>query len=122
MRLAKVFPLSPVLLILTKGSRFEHLLRLTSTTNSIISSTYETIFLSFDPSNWDFHLCSAGNIPSSSLVVKIACAIGGLNATIIAGSKGEHPEREMQHFWLQLPAKPCSSDKQSIQNRSMFNQ
>ena len=59
---------------------------------------------------------------ADSLVVKIACAIGGLNATIIAGSKGEHPEREMQHFWLQLPAKPCSSDKQSIQNRSMFNQ
>src|SRR5262249_48389745 len=28
--------------------------------------------------------------------------IGGLNATIIAGSKGDHPERELEQFWLEL--------------------
>ena len=27
-------------------------------------------------------------------------SIGGLNATIIAGSKGDHPERELEQFWL----------------------
>jgi NTE family protein len=29
-------------------------------------------------------------------------SIGGLNATIIAGSKGDHPERELEQFWLEL--------------------
>src|SRR5215469_8129173 len=29
-------------------------------------------------------------------------SIGGLNATIIAGSKGAHPERELEQFWLEL--------------------
>ena len=29
-------------------------------------------------------------------------SIGGLNATIIAGSKGDHPERELERFWLEL--------------------
>jgi len=29
-------------------------------------------------------------------------SIGGLNASIIAGSKGDHPERELEQFWLEL--------------------
>ena len=29
-------------------------------------------------------------------------SIGGLNAAIIAGSKGDHPERELEQFWLEL--------------------
>lgn len=29
-------------------------------------------------------------------------SIGGLNATIITGSKGDHPERELEQFWLEL--------------------
>src|SRR5215470_9048650 len=29
-------------------------------------------------------------------------SIGGLNATIIAGCKGDHPERELEQFWLEL--------------------
>ena len=29
-------------------------------------------------------------------------SIGGLNATIIAGSKGDDPERELEQFWLEL--------------------
>ena len=29
-------------------------------------------------------------------------SIGGLNATIIAGSKEDHPERELEQFWLEL--------------------
>ena len=29
-------------------------------------------------------------------------SIGGLNATIIAGSKGDHPEMELEQFWLEL--------------------
>jgi NTE family protein len=29
-------------------------------------------------------------------------SIGGLNATIIAGSKGDRPERELEQFWLEL--------------------
>ena len=29
-------------------------------------------------------------------------SIGGLNASIIAGSKTDHPEREMEQFWLEL--------------------
>jgi hypothetical protein len=32
------------------------------------------MFLSFYPSICDFHLCSAGNLLGSSLVIKIACA------------------------------------------------
>jgi NTE family protein len=29
-------------------------------------------------------------------------SIGGLNASIIAGSKTDHPEKEMEQFWLEL--------------------
>jgi NTE family protein len=29
-------------------------------------------------------------------------SIGGLNATIIAGSKGDHPEKALEQFWLEL--------------------
>jgi predicted patatin/cPLA2 family phospholipase len=29
-------------------------------------------------------------------------SIGGLNASIIAGSKANHPEKEMEQFWLEL--------------------
>jgi predicted acylesterase/phospholipase RssA len=29
-------------------------------------------------------------------------SIGGLNAIIIAGNKGDHPERELEQFWLEL--------------------
>ena len=30
-------------------------------------------------------------------------SIGGLNASIIAGSKGEdHPEKELEQYWLEL--------------------
>jgi NTE family protein len=29
-------------------------------------------------------------------------SIGGLNAAIIAGSKDDHPERELEQFWLEL--------------------
>ena len=29
-------------------------------------------------------------------------SIGGLNATIIAGSRGDYPERELEQFWLEL--------------------
>jgi NTE family protein len=29
-------------------------------------------------------------------------SIGGLNAAIIAGSKGDHPERELEQYWLEL--------------------
>ena len=29
-------------------------------------------------------------------------SIGGLYATIIAGSKADHPERELEQFWLEL--------------------
>src|SRR5215469_5126673 len=36
-------------------------------------------------------------------------SIGGLNATIIAGSKEDHPERELEQFWLEL-AEGSSAD------------
>ena len=36
-------------------------------------------------------------------------SIGGLNATIVAGSKGDHPERELEQFWLEL-AEGCSTN------------
>ena len=29
-------------------------------------------------------------------------SIGGVNAAIIAGSKGDHPEKELEQFWLEL--------------------
>ncbi len=29
-------------------------------------------------------------------------SIGGLNASIIAGSNGDHPEKELEQFWLEL--------------------
>ena len=29
-------------------------------------------------------------------------SIGGLNASIITGSKGDHPERELEQFWLEF--------------------
>ncbi len=29
-------------------------------------------------------------------------SIGGLNAAIIAGSKEDHPERELEQYWLEL--------------------
>jgi NTE family protein len=34
--------------------------------------------------------------------IVVGTSIGGLNATIIAGSKGDHPERELEQFWLEL--------------------
>ena len=29
-------------------------------------------------------------------------SIGGLNAAIIAGSKEDHPEKELEQYWLEL--------------------
>jgi predicted acylesterase/phospholipase RssA len=29
-------------------------------------------------------------------------SIGAVNAAIIAGSKGDHPEKELEQFWLEL--------------------
>jgi predicted acylesterase/phospholipase RssA len=37
-------------------------------------------------------------------------SIGGLNASIIAGSKGDHPEKELEQFWLELTEGSSSSD------------
>jgi NTE family protein len=37
-------------------------------------------------------------------------SIGGLNATIVAGSKGDHPEKELEQFWLELTEGSSSSD------------
>ena len=40
-------------------------------------------------------------------------SIGGLNATIIAGSKGDHPERELEQFWLELAERNSTNLKLS---------
>jgi NTE family protein len=37
-----------------------------------------------------------------SIDIAAGTSIGGLNATVIAGSKGDHPERELEQFWLEL--------------------
>jgi NTE family protein len=43
-------------------------------------------------------------LANNNIKIDIAAgtSIGGLNATIIAGSKGDHPERELEQFWLEL--------------------
>lgn len=43
-------------------------------------------------------------LASSSIKIDIIAgtSIGGLNATIIAGSKEEHPEKALEQFWLEL--------------------
>src|SRR5215472_4680514 len=41
-------------------------------------------------------------LANNKIDIGAGTSIGGLNATIIAGSKGDHPERELKQFWLEL--------------------
>src|ERR671926_1349849 len=43
-------------------------------------------------------------LASSNIKIDIIAgtSIGGLNASIIAGSKEEHPEKALEQFWLEL--------------------
>jgi NTE family protein len=52
-------------------------------------------------------------LASSSIKIDIIAgtSIGGLNASIIAGSKEDHPEKALEQFWLELAEGSSSKNK-----------
>src|ERR687886_1082988 len=73
--------------------------------NSTMSDTIENVLILQGGGSLGAFGCGVFKaLANSNIKIDIIAgtSIGGLNASIIAGSKEEHPEKALEQFWLEL--------------------